>query len=82
MRLREPIRLIFFIPMSLARRRIVLVGDHYQLPQILEPEIKKEMVETGVLREQFADSLKESLFERLYVQLREGKKAKMALSGL
>ena len=63
-----------FIPMSLAKRRIVLVGDHYQLPQILEPEIEKEMVETGVLREQFADSLKESLFERLYVQLREREK--------
>ena len=63
-----------FIPMSLGRRRIVLVGDHYQLPQILEPDIEGEMRESGVLTEDFDESLKESLFERLYVQLKEREK--------
>jgi len=63
-----------FIPMSLGRRRIVLVGDHYQLPQILEPDIEGEMRESGVLTETFDESLKESLFERLYVQLKEREK--------
>jgi len=63
-----------FIPMSLGRRRIVLVGDHYQLPQILEPDIEDEMRESGSLSESFSESLKESLFERLYVQLREREK--------
>lgn len=63
-----------FIPMSLAKRRIVLVGDHYQLPQILEPEIEEEMRETGSLPDEFADSLKNSLFERLYVQLKDREK--------
>lgn len=63
-----------FIPMSLGRRRIVLVGDHYQLPQILEPDIEDEMRESGSLSEEFSKSLKESLFERLYVQLREREK--------
>ena len=63
-----------FIPMSLARRRIVLVGDHYQLPQILEPDIEEEMREAGSLSDEFSDSLKDSLFERLYVQLKDREK--------
>ena len=63
-----------FIPMSLSKRRIVLVGDHYQLPQILEPEIEEEMRETGSLSDEFSNSLKDSLFERLYVQLRDREK--------
>ena len=63
-----------FIPMSLSKRRIVLVGDHYQLPQILEPEIEEEMRETGSLADEFSSSLKDSLFERLYVQLKDREK--------
>ncbi|MEZ8022143.1 DEAD/DEAH box helicase [Vibrio sp. 1F255] len=60
-----------FIPMALAKRRIVLVGDHFQLPQMLEPDIEKEMTETGSLREETADAIKKSLFERLYMQLKQ-----------
>ena len=60
-----------FIPMSLARRRIVLVGDHYQLPQLLEPDIENEMKESGVLKDSYSDALKDSLFQRLYNQLKE-----------
>lgn len=58
-----------FIPMSLAKRRIILVGDHFQLPQMLEPDIEKQMIETGDLRNETADAIKKSLFERLYKQL-------------
>jgi len=60
-----------FIPMSLARRRIILVGDHYQLPQMLEPDIENEMKEKGTLSDDFRRALNESLFERLYRQLKE-----------
>jgi hypothetical protein len=54
-----------FIPMVLGRRKIILVGDHRQLPQLLEPEIEAE------LSKQDVDSvlLKESLFERLWKYL-------------
>jgi superfamily I DNA and/or RNA helicase len=67
-----------FIPMSLAKRRIVLVGDHFQLPQMLEPDIEKEMLETGTLSDDTADAIKKSLFERLYKQL----KARQARDGI
>jgi DNA replication protein DnaC len=63
-----------FIPMALASRRIVLVGDHFQLPQMLEPDIEKEMLEdidAGDLQDETAKAIKSSLFERLYTQLRE-----------
>jgi energy-coupling factor transporter ATP-binding protein EcfA2 len=67
-----------FIPMALASRRIVLVGDHFQLPQMLEPEIEKEMVEGGNLDVETAKAIKMSLFERLYTQL----KAREAKDGI
>jgi len=58
-----------FIPMSLAKRRIVLVGDPYQLPQMLEPKIEEIMKESGALKENYVDALRTSLFKRLYHQL-------------
>ena len=60
-----------FIPMSLAKRRIVLVGDHFQLPQMLEPDLEKDMLNSGTLNEETADAIRKSLFERLYKQLKE-----------
>ena len=59
------------IPMSLAKTRIILVGDHRQLPHMLEPEIEKEM--EGEESEFPQEILKQSLFERLFkeMQLRE-----------
>ena len=60
-----------FIPMSLAKRRIVLVGDHFQLPQMLEPDLEKDMLDSGTLNEKTADAIRKSLFERLYKQLKE-----------
>ena len=63
-----------FIPMALASRRIVLVGDHFQLPQMLEPDIEKEMlegIEAKDLQDETAKAIRSSLFERLYTQLKE-----------
>jgi len=57
--------------MALASKRIVLVGDHFQLPQMLEPDIEKEMIEAGDLQQDTAKAIKMSLFERLYTQLKD-----------
>jgi len=57
------------IPMSMAKRRIVLVGDHRQLPQILDEEVQ------GAVQSDRSnpdlDPLRESMFERLFRNLRE-----------
>jgi hypothetical protein len=58
------------IPITLAQRRIILVGDHRQLPQLLDEELAgalsdrhdKAVVDTVLGR---------SLFERLFTRLRE-----------
>jgi superfamily I DNA and/or RNA helicase len=57
-----------FIPMSLAKRRIVLVGDHRQLPHLLEPDIERELGESTT--DAATKALKTSLFERLFSELR------------
>lgn len=57
-----------FIPMSMAGRRIVLVGDHRQLPHLLEPDLEADLSRT--IGAQARDALEESLFERLFRQLR------------
>lgn len=59
-----------FIPMSLARRRIILVGDHYQLPQMLDPEVEAGMLEAGMISDDDKRILGESLFKKLYDQLK------------
>jgi hypothetical protein len=51
------------IPLIHAERRIVLVGDHNQLPQMLEPDVERDF-DTD-LRQR----LSESLFQRLYTSL-------------
>lgn len=50
------------IPMARARRRIILVGDHKQLPHMLDPEVERELTR---LEEHGRDRLAESLFKRL-----------------
>ena len=57
------------IPLSLAERRIVLVGDHRQLPQMLEPDVERAIAASP--SREIADNLKESLFERLFTRLKE-----------
>src|SRR4051794_1791611 len=57
------------IPLSQARRRIVLVGDQRQLPHVLEPEVERELdtsVEAGT-----RDALRQSLFEGMFSDLKD-----------
>ena len=53
---------IFWIPMSHGKK-IVLVGDHKQLPHMLEPEVKDSFIKSGRGNKQFVE---ESLFQRLF----------------
>lgn len=61
-----------FIPMALARRRVVLVGDPRQLPHLLDAEIEEEIrTERG---DQMASiTYQQSLFERLWRQFERRK---------
>ena len=65
-----------FIPMSMAKRRIVLVGDHRQLPHLLDPEVEEDVVRLHGEEDRRA-VYAQSLFERLWHQL----KAREALDG-
>ncbi|NRT55634.1 DEAD/DEAH box helicase [Sphaerotilus uruguayifluvii] len=58
------------VPMALASRRIVLVGDHRQLPHLLDSEIEDEIrAERG---DQASSKVyRDSLFERLWRQLQQ-----------
>ena len=56
------------IPMSLARRRIILVGDQRQLPHILEPDVERQL---EISEETTQASFRESLFGRLFRQAQE-----------
>jgi hypothetical protein len=58
-----------FIPMSLASRRIVLVGDHRQLPHLLDREIERELDKS--VDNSTEEMLGKSLFERLFLYLRD-----------
>jgi len=58
-----------FIPMSMAKRRVILVGDDRQLPHMLEPDIENQLQEEHLLTEQQLAAFKLSLFERLRLQL-------------
>ncbi len=59
-----------FIPMSLAKRRIVLVGDHRQLPHLLDTDIEEDIrAERG--NQVDSKTYKDSLFERLWRQFKQ-----------
>lgn len=60
-----------FIPMSMASRRIILVGDDRQLPHMLEPDIEGQLQEEHQLTEQQLQAFKSSLFERMRLKLQE-----------
>jgi hypothetical protein len=57
------------IPLSVAGRRVVFVGDHRQLPQMLEDELEERLAEE---RPDAAveEVLRRSFFERLFTSLR------------
>ncbi|MFM4967467.1 DEAD/DEAH box helicase [Aeromonas veronii] len=59
-----------FIPMSMGEKRIILVGDHMQLPHILEPELEQDLISQENLDESLASGLRESLFARLFRQMK------------
>lgn len=59
-----------FIPMTMARERIILVGDHRQLPHLLEPEVEREVVGSSDVGQDVAEALNKSLFERLILKMR------------
>ena len=61
------------IPMSLAEDRIILVGDHRQLPHILDPDIEREIEKSA--QEETRHALRKSLFERLFLELRKREKS-------
>jgi hypothetical protein len=63
-----------FIPMSMASRRIILVGDDRQLPHMLEPDIEGQLQEEHLLTEQQLQAFRSSLFERLRLKLHEQQK--------
>lgn len=59
------------IPMSMAKTRIVLVGDHLQLPHMLEPRVEKELQEQQELDLVRSELLRISLFEYLHRQFKK-----------
>ena len=60
------------IPMACAERRIVLVGDHRQLPHLLEPAVEREIERST--QAETRSALRQSLFEKLFTELREREK--------
>lgn len=59
------------IPMARAERRIILVGDHRQLPHILEPDVERGLADSSY---ETREALEKSLFERLFRQLTQEEK--------
>ena len=61
------------VPLSLAKQRIVLVGDHRQLPQLLDDSLVPSLSsrhEPAVVK----TALSRSMFERLFLKLREAER--------
>ncbi|MCB0927830.1 MAG: AAA family ATPase [Mycobacterium sp.] len=61
------------VPLSMARERVVLVGDHRQLPQLLDDSLVPKL---SARHDQSVVStvLNRSMFERLFVKLREAER--------
>jgi len=60
-----------FVPMSMAKRRIILVGDDRQLPHMLEPDIEGQLQEEHQLTELQLKAFRSSLFERMRLKLQD-----------
>jgi hypothetical protein len=58
------------IPLTSAKRRIVMVGDHRQLPHIVDNAIQKDLEEAEFAAKNVSKFLKDSLFERFYTILK------------
>ena len=57
------------IPLTLASRRVILVGDQNQLPHMLEPDVEREL-RAGA--DNMLATLRQSLFGRLFTLLHSG----------
>lgn len=62
-----------FIPMSMGRK-IILVGDHKQLPHMLEPDVLKLLTEDPKFKD--IPEIEKSLFERLFGMFSKGREPK------
>lgn len=65
-----------FIPMSMGKK-IVLVGDHKQLPHVLEPDVLKIIIDDPKFND--LPEIEKSLFERLFGMFLKGQKPKAIL---
>ena len=59
------------IPLTSAKRRVVLVGDHRQLPHMIDESIQNNLADDGDIASDYSSHLTDSLFERLYIKLKE-----------
>lgn len=59
------------IPLTSAKRRVVLVGDHRQLPHMIDENIQNNLADDEDIALDYRSHLKDSLFERLYTKLKE-----------
>lgn len=57
------------IPVAMASKRLILVGDHRQLPHMTDDAVEKELVEDQEWSEVQQAMLKDSLFKRMVEQL-------------
>lgn len=68
-----------FIPMSRAKDRIILVGDHRQLPHMVDEgivrSIEKSVHADKSISETIRENIQESMFEYLFKKLKELEKA-------
>lgn len=66
-----------FIPMSMGRK-IILVGDHKQLPHMLEPDVLKMLKDDPMFQDM--EEIEKSLFERLFEMFSKGQKKAIRLT--
>lgn len=63
-----------FIPMSVAKEKIIMVGDHRQLPHIIDDEVVRKMEGDNAeeeFRDEIEDKLKKSMFQQLFYKLQQ-----------
>lgn len=61
-----------FIPFSVAKDRIILVGDHRQLPHIIDEQIVEKLEESkeGNVKADIEKKIRESMFAQLFTRLK------------
>lgn len=61
-----------FIPLSIAKDRIILVGDHRQLPHIIDEQIVNKLEDSAEsdLKADIEQKIKESMFAQLFTKLK------------